>query len=156
MTSFVDRVRRVAGAGIEIALGAFVIMMLASALQAKASPVEQPPDSGSLNGVVLPIPGTSCLRNNTTNSVLTWDNTTGAYTFDTCTGFMLSGTGTVQAQNSIIMLSDRQPDRRVSAGFNTGQRTGSAVIYVLVAPGSWQVYRIYDTTSFGNVCSCGS
>ncbi len=153
MTSIVDRIRKFTGVGIEITLAVFVVAMLASALQAKANPVEPPSEMGSLNGVV-PIPGTSCLRNNTTGSVLTWDNTTGAYTFSTCTGFTLSGTGTVQAQNSIILLSDKKPDRNVSAGFNTGQRTGSATIYFLVAPGSWQVYRIYDTTSFGNVCAC--
>ena len=154
MTSIVDRVRKFTGVGIEIALAVFVVIMLASALQAKASPVEPPAETGALNGVVLPIPGTSCLRDNTKGFVLTWDNMSGAYTFSTCTGFTLTGTGTVQAQNSIIMLSDRKPDRSVSAGFNTGQRTGSAIIYVLIAPGVWQQYRIYDTTSFGNVCTC--
>ena len=154
MTSIVDRVRKFTGVGIEIALAVFVVVMLASALQAKASPVEQPMETSSLNGAVLPIPGTSCLRDNTTGSVLTWDNMTGAYTFSTCTGFTLSGTGTVQSQNSIILLKDKQPDRNVSAGFNTGQRTGSAIIYVLIAPGTWKVHRIYDTTSFGNVCAC--
>ena len=154
MTSIVDRVRKFTGAGIEIALAVFVVMMLASALQAKASPVEQPAETGSFNGALLPIPGTSCLRDNTRGFVLTWDNMTGAYTFSTCAGFTLAGTGTVQSQSGIIMLRDRQPDRSVSAGFNTGQRTGSATIYVLQAPGSWRVYTIYDTTSFGNVCSC--
>ena len=156
MTRSVNRVRRLIGVGIEIALAVFVVAMLASALQAKAGPVGQPAETGSVGLAVLPIPGTSCLRDNVNGSVLSWDNMTGAYTFNTCAGFTLSGTGVVTSQSGIILLKHKQADRNVSAGFNTGQRTGSATIYVLQAPGVWRVYRIYDTTSFGNVCSCGA
>ena len=154
MKNLVDRLKRFGLISIELSLGVFMVGMLVSAAQAKANPVDPPTAVVSASSAVLPIPGTSCLRNNTTGSVLTWDNTTGAYTFSTCTGFTLSGTGVVTCQNSIVLLSDRKPDRNVSAGFNTGQKTGSATIYFLVAPGSYQVFRIYDTTSFGNVCSC--
>jgi len=143
------------GISIEIALGIFVLVMLASALQAKASSVDQPLEMATAGSMVAPIPGTSCLRDNTSGKVLTFDNTSGAYTFSDCLGFTLSGTGIVSVQNSIILLSDRKPDRSVSAGFNTGQRTGTATITFQPVPGgSWQVLRIYDTTSFGNVCSC--
>ena len=153
MKNFVDRLKQFAGLGIEIALAVFAVAMLGSALQAKANPVALPGEM-TVSSAVVPISGTSCLRDNTTGSVMIWDNVTGAYTFSTCAGFTLSGTGTVQVQSSIVKLSDRQSDRNVSAGFNTGQRTGTAVIYVLQGPGVWQIYRIYDTTSFGNVCSC--
>ena len=154
MTSSSKRVRWLVGGGIEIALGIFVIAMLSSSFEAKAEPVNQPAEIGAASGAVVPLPGTSCMRDNVTGSVLSYDNTTGAYTFCTTAGFTLTGTGVITVQNSIIMLSDKKPDRNVSAGFNTGQLTGSAVIYVLIAPGVWQVYRIHDTTSFGTVCAC--
>ena len=153
MKNFVDRLKQFTRLGIEISLGVFVVAMLGSALQARANPAALPGEI-TVSSAVVPISGTSCLRDNVTGSVMSWDNVTGAYTFCTCTGFTLSGTGTIQVQSSIVKVSDRQSDRNVSAGFNTGQRTGTAVIYVLQGPGVWRVYRIYDTTSFGNVCSC--
>jgi hypothetical protein len=66
---------------------------------------------------------------------------------------MISGTGVVRTVNGILMVTDSKPDRRVSAGFNTGQRTGSATIYIMIAPGVWQTFRI-SSTNPNAVCSC--
>jgi len=41
----------------------------------------------------------------------------------------------------------------MSAGLNTGQFTGSATIYLQVAQGVWQAFRINDTNPSA-VCSC--
>jgi hypothetical protein len=67
---------------------------------------------------------------------------------------MLTGTGVVKLVNGIRTLTDFKPDRRISAGFNTGQLTGSATIYFNIAQGVWQVFRINDTNPSA-VCSCG-
>src|SRR5215468_4731669 len=50
------------------------------------------------------------------------------YLFTHCgpNGFTLSGTGMVSFVNGIRMLTDKKPERNISAGFNTAQLTGSA------------------------------
>jgi hypothetical protein len=59
----------------------------------------------------------------------------------------------VRLVNGILMLTDSRPDRRVSAGVNTGQQTGSATIYIMIAPGVWQTFRINSTNPAAS-CSC--
>ena len=95
-----------------------------------------------------------CLRNDGNGNLLQWNSATGQYKFTRCSdGFMLSGTGVVALINNSRMLMDSKPDRRVSAGFNTGQLTGSATIYFTVAPGVWQIFRI-NSTNPAAVCAC--
>jgi hypothetical protein len=54
----------------------------------------------------------------------------------------------VKLVNGIQTLTDFKSDRRISAGFNTGQPTGNAAIYLMVAQGvgrasrSWTITRI--------------
>jgi len=96
----------------------------------------------------------TCLKDNITGNLLQWNSTTGAYKFTRCSdNFMLSGTGTVSVVNGIRMLTDRKLDRRISAGFNTGQLTGSATVYLNTGPGIWQLFRINDTNPSA-VCKC--
>jgi hypothetical protein len=96
----------------------------------------------------------TCLKDNTTGNLLQWNSTTGQYLFTRCSdGFTLSGTGTVALVNGIKTLTDFKSDRRISAGFNTGQLTGSATIYLMVAQGVWQSFRIVDTNPAA-VCAC--
>ena len=66
---------------------------------------------------------------------------------------MLTGTGVTKVVNGIRMLTDFKPDRRISAGFNTGQLTGSATVYLNTGPGIWQLFRINDTVPSA-VCQC--
>src|SRR5262249_34907793 len=88
----------------------------------------------------------TCLTANSTANLLQWSSATGAYKFTRCSdGFMLAGTGTVGLVNGIKTLTDFKSDRRISAGFNTGQLTGNATIYLQVAPGVWQSFRIVAT-----------
>jgi hypothetical protein len=66
---------------------------------------------------------------------------------------MLTGTGAVGLLNGIRTLTDFEPDRKISASFDTGQVTGSARIKLKIAKGVRQVVRI-DDTSPGATCSC--
>src|SRR5262249_59407567 len=96
----------------------------------------------------------TCLKDNTSGNLLQWNSTTGQYQFTRCAdNFTLSGTGTVSLVNGIRTLTDFKTDRRIRAGFNTGQLTGNATIYLQVGQGGWQVFQIYDTNPSA-VCKC--
>jgi predicted outer membrane repeat protein len=96
----------------------------------------------------------TCLKDNTTGNLLQWNSTTGQYLFTRCSdNFTLSGTGTVALVNGIRTLTDMKPDRRISAGFNTGQLTGNATLYLKVAQGVWQTFRVFDTNPSA-ACKC--
>jgi len=96
----------------------------------------------------------TCLKDNTTGNLLQWNSTTGQYMFTRCSdAFTLTGTGTVGLVNGIKTLTDFKSDRRISAGFNTGQLTGNATIYLQVAQGVWQTFRVFDTNPSA-VCKC--
>jgi len=96
----------------------------------------------------------TCLRDNTTGNLLQWSSTTGAYQFTRCSdGFTVTGTGVAKLVNGIRTLTDFKTDRRLSAGFNTGQLTGNATIYLKVAQGVWQSFQIVDTNPQA-ICSC--
>jgi hypothetical protein len=122
----------------------------------------------SFNGVITtsisgversPITGCApfCLKDQSGNNIIQIDPSTGNYKFMSCnTGFTLTGTGAIQVVNSILLLTDNETDRRVSAGFFEGQSTGRATVVVRAAPGVWQTFSINDTTSFGTACSCGN
>src|SRR5262249_16240174 len=100
------------------------------------------------------LPFDTCLKDNTSGNILQWNSKTGAYTFTRCSdGFTLSGTGVAKLVNGILTLTDFKSDRRLSAGFNTGQLTGNATIYLMVAQGVWQTFRIVDTNPAA-VCAC--
>lgn len=106
---------------------------------------------------VQPLSGPSfdtCLKDNSTSNLIQWNSTTGQYKFTRCSdGFMLTGTGAVALVNGIRTLTDFKSDRRIKAGFNTGQLTGSATIYLQVTQGVWQLFQIYDTDPHA-VCNC--
>jgi hypothetical protein len=95
----------------------------------------------------------ACLTDSSTGNLFQFDST-GEYKLLRCAdGFTLTGTGTFSLTNSIMTVTDSKPDRRVSAGFNQGQRTGAATIYLKVGPGIWQTFRI-NSTNPAAVCSC--
>jgi len=96
----------------------------------------------------------TCLTDFGQISTLQWNSGTGQYQFTRCSdGFMLSGTGTARVIDGIRTLKDFKTDRGISAGFNTGQKTGSAIIYLRVAQGVWQSFRI-NATNPNAACSC--
>jgi len=96
----------------------------------------------------------TCLRDNGGGNLLQWNSTTGQYKFSRCAdGFVLTGTGVVGLVHGIRTLTDVEPDRAISASFDTGQLTGSAKIKIKIAKGVRQVVRIVDTNR-GALCSC--
>src|SRR5262249_15126049 len=96
----------------------------------------------------------ACLKDNTTGNLLQWNTVTGQYVFTRCSdGFTLTGAGVVKIVNGIATLTDSKPDRRVSAGRNLGQQTGSAIISFQYAQGVWASFRI-NATNPGAVCAC--
>jgi hypothetical protein len=109
--------------------------------------------SSAMTAVIAPTFDT-CLVDNTTGNLLQWNSTTGAYKFTRCSdGFMITGSGVVKLVNGIQTLTDFKSSIRLSAGFNTGQLTGNATIYVQVVQGVWQSFRIVDTNP-NAVCAC--
>jgi hypothetical protein len=66
---------------------------------------------------------------------------------------MITGTGVVRLVNGIKTLADFKSNLRLSAGFNTGQLTGNATIYLQVVQGVWQTFQIVDTNP-NAVCAC--
>jgi hypothetical protein len=110
--------------------------------------------TGTCSFTVTVTPFDTCLKDNGTGNLLQWNSTTGDYKFTRCSdNFMLTGTGTVALINGIRTLNDFKTDRRISAGFNTGQLTGNATIYLKVAQGVWQTFRIFDTNPSA-ACKC--
>ncbi|HEY6333174.1 MAG TPA: immunoglobulin domain-containing protein [Blastocatellia bacterium] len=95
-----------------------------------------------------------CLKDDTTGNHLEWNSVTGQYAFSQCSGALsLSGAGTVSLVDGIHILTASTSTLRLSAGINSGQRTGTATIYFMVVPGVWQTFRINDTNPPA-VCSC--
>jgi len=97
-----------------------------------------------------------CLKDDSTGSYVQFNSTTGDYMFTVCgpNGFNLVGRGTLSVVNSIIVISDSKPDRRVSIQYNLGQLTGKATLTRVIASGVYQTYSINDTNPHPT-CACG-
>ena len=93
------------------------------------------------------VPGqTICLKDDSSLNFISWNTATGVYTVCAAAqGVGTGGLGKVGLVNGIQTLTDNQPDRRISAGFFTGQLTGKATVVVRQAPGIWQTITISDT-----------
>jgi uncharacterized repeat protein (TIGR01451 family) len=95
-----------------------------------------------------------CLMDDSGKLILQLNSATGDYKFIACGGITLSGKGTLRTVGNIVQLTDNRPDRHITAGFNLGQQTGSAVITLINAPGIYQTFHINDTKTFGGGCTC--
>jgi hypothetical protein len=96
----------------------------------------------------------TCIQDNSSKNTLQLNTTTGEYRFVRCSdGFTITGRGKLASQSGILSLSDRQTGWVISASFNAGQRTGTANIQIISAPGTSQTIRINDTSP-ANACSC--
>lgn len=96
----------------------------------------------------------TCLKDNSSGNLFQWNSISGQYKFTRCSdGFTLTGTGVVKVVNDIQTLTDSESDRRVSAGRNLGQMTGTVTIYFEYGLGVWETFVINDTNP-GAVCAC--
>src|SRR5262249_9066040 len=108
--------RKLSGSFLEVALGAFVVALLiaashfgsANAVAANATRV------ATAAAAVQQVPGgTLCIVDDSNGNQLTFDATTGAYTFTDCKGFTLTGTGRVTVKGCTVSLQHIAADRRV-------------------------------------------
>jgi len=96
----------------------------------------------------------TCIQDNTSKNTLQLNTTTGEYRFVRCSdGFTITGKGKLSSQSGVLELTDRQSGWIISAGFNPGQRTGTAMIQIIMAPGVSQTVKINDTIP-ANTCAC--
>jgi hypothetical protein len=97
-----------------------------------------------------------CLKDDSSGSFVQFNSTTGDYMFTVCgpNGFNIVGHGTLSVVNSIIVISDNKPDRRVMIQYNLGQLTGKSTLTRIIASGIYQTYSINDTNPHP-VCACG-
>src|SRR5262249_43976801 len=122
--------RKLSGSFLELSLGAFVVALLIAASHfgsANATPV------ATAAAAVQQIPGgTLCIVDDSNGNQLTFDPTTGAYTFTDCKGFTLTGTGLVTVKGCTVSLQHIAADRRVTAkvDFCTSRANASAQVFV--------------------------
>ncbi|HYL98983.1 MAG TPA: hypothetical protein VEZ90_08520, partial [Blastocatellia bacterium] len=97
----------------------------------------------------------TCVQDDTSGNVLMWSSTTGAYQYIVCgpTGSSMTGKGTVGLVNSIRTLTDSRSDRRMTATYNTAQKTGRATITLIPAPGISQSITL-SRTNPNATCVC--
>ena len=96
----------------------------------------------------------TCIKDNTSGNFLRFNSVTGQYIFTRCSpAFTMSGTGTITNKSGVITLSDSKSDRKISASFNPGQKTGNATITIITSPGVSQTIVINQTNP-NAVCSC--
>jgi hypothetical protein len=96
--------------------------------------------------VVTPTTGQVCLEDDSVENYITWNTTTGVYSFVDCAKLTsTTGTGKVRLQNGTQTLTDNQATKKISASFLTGQRTGAATVVLEYSPGLWQTTTIHDT-----------
>jgi hypothetical protein len=97
----------------------------------------------------------TCIQDNTSKNVVQLDTTTGQYRFTRCSdGLTFAGKGQLVNQSGVLKLTDHQAGWVISATFNPGQRTGNAVIQLIIAPGLSETITISDTNP-ANTCGCG-
>jgi hypothetical protein len=87
-----------------------------------------------------------CIQDDHTGDTLRFSSQTGAYVYTRCKDkFTLSGTGSVKVVNNIVSLTDSRPDRKISAGFNLGQLTGTANVTLIIGPGMYEPISLFQT-----------
>jgi len=95
-----------------------------------------------------------CMKDDSAANLFQFNSVTGEYRLISCpTGWMLTGTGAVRNVSGVLTVTDSKPDRRVNAGFNPGQKTGTATINFQATQGVWQTFRI-NSTNPSAVCAC--
>ena len=94
-----------------------------------------------------------CIQDDSTGSIFKFNSTTGDYQFSNCSGFTLSGTGTLIKRGSIITLQHYASDRRVLARIDTSVNKATASIQ-LFSPSA--TFTITDRNTANNTCACAA
>jgi uncharacterized delta-60 repeat protein len=93
----------------------------------------------------------TCIQDDSNGNLLQVNTTTGDYQFSNCSGFTLTGTGTLSRRGSVSTLENNASDRRVMARIDTGINRATASIQVF-AQGT--TFTIADRNTTNNTCSC--
>ena len=155
------RVRRVFGIGLEIGLGVFLVTLAFLAWRAPSTQATSAKSASAKeykkamrSAAALPQAATLCLQDDSSGSFLTFDRTTGAYTYNDCpTGFTIGGTGQIKTMGMVISLKHVAPDRRLVATDDLALQRGNASLQ-LFSPA--RQFTIYDRKTANDTCACAS
>jgi uncharacterized delta-60 repeat protein len=92
-----------------------------------------------------------CIQDDSSDNILRINTTTGEYQFTNCSGFTISGTGSLTKRGSIITFQHTASDRRVMARIDGGVNRATASIQII---SQGLNFTIIDRNTANNTCSC--
>jgi len=149
-----DKLTRIGGMGLEVALAILLVGVVFAALSSSDSSAATRNRAARLAATANDAPGAQggsiCLQDESNGNLLTFDET-GAYSFTNCTTFTLAGVGVVKTKGLVLTLSDVKPDRRVSANVDLALRQGKASAQTFIPA---RTLTIRDRNIDNNTCTC--
>ena len=92
-----------------------------------------------------------CTQDESTGYIFRINSTTGDYQFTNCSGFTLTGIGSLIRRGGVITLQHYASDRRILAKIDTGVSKGTVLIQ-LFSPST--TFTITDRNTSNNSCAC--
>lgn len=92
-----------------------------------------------------------CIQDDSSGDLFRFNSTTGDYQFTNCSGFTLSGTGSLIKKGSIITLQHYAADRRILARIDTSVNKGTVSIQVF---SQGTTFTITDRNTANSTCAC--
>jgi 6-phosphogluconolactonase (cycloisomerase 2 family) len=94
-----------------------------------------------------------CLRDESSDSRLLLDSSTGAYQFTNCSGVMIAGVARATRRGCFLTFEDNFNDRRLLVKMDTCQKRGTAILQSLATR---ITYAINDRNTANNICACST
>jgi len=92
-----------------------------------------------------------CIQDDSNGNLLQINTATGDYQFTNCSGFILSGTGTVIKRGTIVTLQHYASDRRILARIDESVNKGAASVQVFSQAST---LTITDRNTANDTCVC--
>jgi hypothetical protein len=92
-----------------------------------------------------------CIQDDNNGNLIRINSTSGDYQFTNCSGFTLSGTGSLIKKGSIVTLQHYAADRRILARIDTSVNKATASIQVF---SQRTTFTITDRNTANNACAC--
>lgn len=162
-----EQMKRVGGAGLEVALGIILVAMLiavwsphskARGSEAIGATKTKGKAAASRFEGLLPLNGTPpafdiCIVDDSNRNQFQFSSTTGAYLFTNCAGFTtLTGTGILNKQGSTHSLIDNKTDRRVEVFIDLSVKKARASVQTFSPR---RLFTIGDRNTANDTCNCG-
>ena len=93
----------------------------------------------------------TCIQDDSSGSILQINTATGEYQFTNCSGFTISGIGSLTKRGSTITLQHTAADRRVMSKIDGGINKATASIQILSQGLS---FTLTDRNTTNNTCAC--